>query len=234
VLKEDKRVIDVVRDIAENIEQDKSVMSASRFLFNFGFSYNTQNSYVSSLSGGEKRRLQLLMVMVQNPNFLILDEPTNDLDIQTLNSLEDFLDSYKGCLLMVSHDRYFLDNLTDHLFVFEGNGKVRDFPGNYTEYSLARARALSMRKKTEKPKKEEVKTIDKEKPRKPTFKETREFETIEDEIAQFENEKNTLLKQMNSGQGSAEEYNRWALRYSEVEKLLDEKTNRWIELSELF
>ena len=174
------------------------------------------------------------MVLIKNPNFLILDEPTNDLDIQTLNSLEEFLDEFKGCLLMVSHDRYFLDNLTDHLFVFEGDGKVKDFPGNYTEYALSRKKAISNLKKAEKPKKEIIKTVDPEKVRKPSYKETKEFESLEIEISQLETEKTELLEKMNAGVGTSEELQNWAKRYTEIEQELEIKSDRWLELSELF
>lgn len=234
ILKEDKRVIDAVKDISENVLLGKTVLSASAFLNHFGFSHSVQYNYVSSLSGGERRRLQLLMVLIKNPNFLILDEPTNDLDIQTLNSLEEFLDEFKGCLLMVSHDRYFLDNLTDHLFVFEGKGKVKDFPGNYTEYALSRKKAISNLKKAEKPKREITKTVDNEKVRKPSYKETKEFESLEIEISQLETEKTELLEKMNAGVGTSEELQNWAKRYTELEQLLEIKSDRWLELSELF
>ncbi len=234
ILKDDKRVIDAVKDISENVLLGKTVLSASAFLNHFGFSHNVQYNYVSSLSGGERRRLQLLMVLIKNPNFLILDEPTNDLDIQTLNSLEEFLDEFKGCLLMVSHDRYFLDNLTDHLFVFEGDGKVKDFPGNYTEYALSRKKAISNLKKAEKPKKEIIKTVDPEKVRKPSYKETKEFESLEIEISQLETEKTELLEKMNAGVGTSEELQNWAKRYTEIEQELEIKSDRWLELSELF
>ena len=131
---EDKRVIDIAKDIAEQIPIGKKYMSASAFLAHFNFPHTLQYNYFSNLSGGEKRRLYLLMQLLKNPNFLILDEPTNDLDIYTLNLLEDFLVNFGGCLLVVSHDRYFMDKLVDHVFVFEGNGKIKDYYGNYTEY----------------------------------------------------------------------------------------------------
>jgi ABC transport system ATP-binding/permease protein len=234
-LKEDKRVIDAVKDVAEYIKLGKTELSASAFLYHFGISHNVQYNNVSSLSGGERRRLQLLMVLMKNPNFLVLDEPTNDLDIQTLNALEDFLSDYKGCLLIISHDRYFLDNLTDHLFVFEGEGKIKDFPGNYTEYALSKKKREAQQKKNEKPKKENIRS----KPiavgsRKPTFKESREFETLETEIANLETEKKLLLEKMNSGEGSPEDFANYGSRYAEIEILLEEKSNRWLELSGLF
>ncbi len=234
-LKEDKRVLDAVKDVAEYVKLDKMELSASQFLNHFGFSHSVQYNNISTLSGGERRRLQLLMVLMKNPNFLILDEPTNDLDIQTLNALEDFLNDFKGCLLIISHDRYFLDNLTDHLFVFEGKGKIKDFPGNYTEYVLTKKKAEAHKKKIEKPKKENAKYNSKTETRhKPTYKETREFENLETEISRLETEKNILLEKMNKGEGSPEDFLSYSLRYTEIENLLEEKSNRWLELSDLF
>ena len=234
VLEKDKRVIDAVKDVAENVILGKAVLSASAFLNHFGFSHSVQYNYVSSLSGGERRRLQLLMVLIKNPNFLILDEPTNDLDIQTLNSLEEFLDEFKGCLLMVSHDRYFLDNLTDHLFVFEGDGKIKDFTGNYTEYSVSKKKLLSQQKKNDKPKKEIINSSATSQIRKPSYKETKEYESLESEISILEEEKINLVEKMNGGEGTSEELQQWAKRFTEIEQLLDIKSNRWLELSELF
>jgi ABC transport system ATP-binding/permease protein len=234
-LKEDKRVLDAVKDVAEYVKLGKTELSASAFLYHFGFSHNVQYNNVSTLSGGERRRLQLLMVLIKNPNFLILDEPTNDLDIQTLNALEDFLSDFKGCLLIISHDRYFLDNLTDHLFVFEGEGKIKDFPGNYTEYTLYKKKKEALQKKNDKPKKENTRLNPQSAVRrKPTFKESREFEKLETEINQLETEKKLLLEKMNSGQGSPEDFASYAVRYSEIETSLEEKSNRWLELADLF
>jgi ATP-binding cassette subfamily F protein uup len=232
-LKEDKRVLDAVKDVAEYVKLGKIELSASQFLIHFGFSHSVQYSNVSTLSGGERRRLQLLMVLIKNPNFLILDEPTNDLDIQTLNALEDFLNDFKGCLLIISHDRYFLDNLTDHLFVFEGEGKIKDFPGNYTEYALSKKKAEALQKKIKKPKKENARP-DSEGSRKPTYKETREFENLENEINRLESEKKDILEKMNNGESSPEDFSNYAIRYAEIETLLEEKSNRWIELAGLF
>jgi ATP-binding cassette subfamily F protein uup len=234
-LREDKRVLDAVKDVAEYVKLGKTELSASAFLYHFGFSHNVQYNNVSSLSGGERRRLQLLMVLIKNPNFLILDEPTNDLDIQTLNALEDFLIDFKGCLLIISHDRYFLDNLTDHLFVFEGEGKIKDFPGNYTEYALSKKKHEAQQKKNQKSKKESTRSDTKpETFRKPTFKESREFENLGSEISQLESEKKLLLEKLNSGEGSPEDFSTYGIRYAEIENLLDEKSNRWIELADLF
>jgi ATP-binding cassette subfamily F protein uup len=234
VLEKDKRVIDAVKDIAENVILGKAVLSASAFLNHFGFSHSVQYNYVSSLSGGERRRLQLLMVLIKNPNFLILDEPTNDLDIQTLNALEEFLDEFKGCLLMVSHDRYFLDNLTDHLFVFEGEGKIKDFTGNYTEYAVSKKKLIAQQKKNEKPKKEITNTSVSTQLRKASYKETKEYQVLENEISMLEEEKIILIEKMNNGAGTSEELQQWAKRYTEIEQLLEVKSDRWLELSELF
>jgi len=234
-LKEDKRVLDAVKDVAEYVKLGKTELSASAFLYHFGFSHNVQYNNVSSLSGGERRRLQFLMVLIKNPNFLILDEPTNDLDIQTLNALEDFLVDFKGCLLIISHDRYFLDNLTDHLFVFEGEGIIKDFPGNYTEYAISKKKHEALQKKNQKSKKENTRSSpEPETHRKPTFKETREFENLGSEISQLESEKKLLLEKMNSGEGSPEDFSTYGVRYAEIENLLEEKSNRWIELADLF
>ncbi|HNW70799.1 MAG TPA: ABC-F family ATP-binding cassette domain-containing protein [Bacteroidales bacterium] len=233
-LKEDRRVLDAVKDVAEYVKMGKNEMSASQFLNYFGFTHSVQYGYVSTLSGGERRRLQLLMVLIKNPNFLILDEPTNDLDIQTLNALEDFLTDFKGCLMIISHDRYFLDNLTDHLFVFEGNGKIKDFPGNYTEYALQKKKEASKLKKAEKPKPQPVKpVISDNASRKLSYKEARELEMLDKEISMLEVEKKMLLDKLNGGEGTAEDFARYGKRYNEIENLLEEKTDRWLELSEI-
>ena len=234
LVREDIRVLDAVKEVAEYVSMGKIELSAAQFLYRFGFSHNVQYNYVASLSGGERRRLQLLMVLMKNPNFLILDEPTNDLDIQTLNSLEDFLTDFKGCLIMISHDRYFLDNLTDHLFVFEGDGKIKDFPGNYTEYALHKKQQALAQKRAAKPKeKKESQPIGDNTPRKLTYKEARELETLEKEIAQLESEKDSLLSKMNAGVGSPDDFVQYGIRYQEIENLLNEKTDRWLELSEI-
>ena len=231
----DKRVLDSVKEVAELVRIGKHEMSASAFLNHFGFSHSVQYSNVSTLSGGERRRLQLLMVLIKNPNFLILDEPTNDLDIQTLNALEDFLNEFKGCLLIISHDRYFLDNLTDHLFVFEGEGRIKDFSGNYTEYALHKKKKDALLKKSSvsKPQPAKINT-DNNTPKKPTYKQTREFETLETEIEHLETEKKHLLAKMNHGKGSPDDFAAYGIRYTEIETLLETKTNRWMELAEFF
>lgn len=234
--KEDKRVIDIAKDIAEQIPLGKGYLSASAFLSHFNFPHTLQYNYFSSLSGGEKRRLFLLMQLLKNPNFLILDEPTNDLDIYTLNLLEDFLLKFEGCLLIVSHDRYFMDKLVDHVFVFEGNGKVKDYYGNYTVYyriKLAEeAKALSKAQELKPKKVKEVRQEDKVK--KPSYKERKEFEELEQSIQILEDQKQFIMDRMNSGICSPEELSKLAVEYSLAEAQLETKLNRWIELSELF
>ncbi len=234
--KEDKRVIDIAKDIAEEMPLGKGRISASAFLTHFNFPHTLQYNYYSNLSGGEKRRLFLLMQLLKNPNFLILDEPTNDLDIHTLNLLEDFLINYEGCLLVVSHDRYFMDKIVDHVFVFGENGKIKDYYGNYTDYyrlklaeeaRLARQKSAAAPAKPAEPKQEN-------KPRKPGYKEKTEFEALDREIPALEAEKKDILDKMNSGTCSPEELTELSLRYQETESLLEEKTNRWLDLSELF
>lgn len=233
---EDKRVIDIAKDIAEQIPLGKGYISASAFLAHFNFSHTLQYNYFSSLSGGEKRRLFLLMQLLKNPNFLILDEPTNDLDIHTLNLLEEFLLNFEGCLLIVSHDRYFMDKLVDHVFVFEGGGKIKDFYGNYTEYYrtkvLEASKANSVKQVETQAKK--VKVTDTEKARKPSYKEKKEFEELEQSIQFLEDQKIAIMDKMNSGECSPMELEQLAKDYAIMDQLLEEKTMRWIELSDLF
>ncbi|HRH47636.1 MAG TPA: ABC-F family ATP-binding cassette domain-containing protein [Panacibacter sp.] len=250
VIKENMRVIEYVKTFAENFPLAKGgSLSAAQFLELFLFTPEKQYTYLQSLSGGEKKRLQLLTILFTNPNFLILDEPTNDLDLPTLAVLENFLNDYQGCVLIVSHDRYFMDRLVDHLFVFEGGGEVRDFPGNYTQYRLW---LKENEKKADKWKELEDKkgkgeslpdgsqqsaissepatnTIKK----KPSFKEKREFEILEKEIADFENEKKLLAEKMSSGNLPFEELNKISERMIAITKQLEEKELRWLELSEL-
>lgn len=229
---DNKKVIEVISDIAESISLGKGKsFTASQFLQYFNFPYHVQHDYAGKLSGGEKRRLYLMTVLMQNPNFLILDEPTNDLDIATLNVLEDFLENFEGCLLIVSHDRYFLDRLVDHVFVFGEKGRIKDFPGNYTQYRLNRSKQVQTEKKAEKT---EVTTI----PAKPkeksklSYKEQKEFETLEKDIETLEAQKATLLQQMNSGQLNTEEFIKISKKFADTEQALETRTNRWIELSE--
>ncbi|KAF0197117.1 MAG: ABC transporter ATPase [Bacteroidetes bacterium] len=233
---EDKRVIDLAKDIAEEMPLGKGRITASAFLAHFNFPHTLQYNYFSSLSGGEKRRLFLLMQLLKNPNFLILDEPTNDLDIHTLNLLEDFLINFNGCLLVVSHDRFFMDKLVDHVFVFEGNGKVKDYYGNYTDYyriKLAEEAKAARQKSVTVPKPVKEVTSD-NKSRKPSYKEKTEFEKLEADIAALETEKEALLQRMNSGTCSPSDFEDVARNFSKIEQLISEKTDRWLELSILF
>ncbi|MBK7937949.1 MAG: ABC-F family ATP-binding cassette domain-containing protein [Lewinellaceae bacterium] len=223
-LGEDKRVIDAVRDIAEFIPLEKGrEMPAAQLLERFLFSRSQQQVYVSQLSGGERRRLYLLMVLMKNPNFLILDEPTNDLDVLTLPVLEDFLEDYPGCLVVVTHDRYFMDRLVDHLFVFEGNGKVQDFNGTYAEYrALKRAVALASAGEPAKS------------PAKPsaTGAERNEMKKLEKEMATLERRKKEILDRFNATDLGAEEASKLSNELGALQKTLDDKEMRWLELSE--
>ncbi|MBE6299519.1 MAG: ABC-F family ATP-binding cassette domain-containing protein [Bacteroidales bacterium] len=234
---EQKKVIDVVRDIAEEIDLGGGKkMSASQFLQHFLFTPETQYNYVYKLSGGEKRRLYLCTVLMQNPNFLVLDEPTNDLDIATMNVLEDYLCTFKGCVIVVSHDRYFMDKVVDHLLVFNGDAKIKDFPGNYTDYR--EWRELEEEEQREQAKQQEKKTAPKpveakERPRKITYKEKKELEALDIEIPKLEEEKVDVETQLSSGTLSAEEITSLSKRYEELTLLIDEKTMRWLELLEI-
>lgn len=233
-LKEDKRVIEVVKDIAEFIPTaDGGKMMASEFLKLFRFPPEQQFTYVSKLSGGERRRLFLLTVLIKNPNFLILDEPTNDLDLITLGILEDFLLQFQGCLLIVSHDRYFMDRLVDHLFVFEGDGIISDFTGNYSNYresTLQKEREEKDLKREEL--KEEKSALSKVKTR-ISYKEKLELENLEKEIELLELEQRELTEKLQESKGSHTELHSYGNRLTEIFKLLDKKSNRWLELSEL-
>lgn len=231
---EQMKVIDVVRDIAEVIDLGNgSRLTASQFLQYFLFSPEKQFSYVYKLSGGEKRRLYLCTVLMRNPNFLVLDEPTNDLDIVTLQTLEEYLTGFKGCLMVVSHDRYFMDKVVDHLLVFNGEGDIRDFPGSYTDYrdwKEVKAQHDKAQVKPVEKKDTRVRTNDK---RKLSYKERQEFEALEKEIPQLEAEKKALEEAMCSGTLSADEITEKSKRFSELGDLIDEKSMRWLELSEL-
>ncbi len=231
---DDRRVIDLVKDIAEEIEiEGGKTMSAHQFLTYFGFDGTTQYNYFGNLSGGEKRRLYLLQVLMANPNFLILDEPTNDLDIYTLQILEQFLQTYKGCLIIVSHDRSFMDHIVDHLLVFEGNGKIRDYHSNYTLYRLQRAtqqRQNTLQQRSEKPKYERNKS-DK---RKASYKEQKEYEALSAEIETLTAEKTTLEQQLSSGTlTDPAAITKASTRIGELIAILDEKELRWLELDEI-
>ena len=238
---QDKRVIEVVKDIAEYIPlADGSQLSASQLLTRFLFPADVQFSPVAKLSGGERRRLFLMTILIKNPNFLILDEPTNDLDIVTLSVLEDFLTKFQGCVLIVTHDRYFMDKLVDHLFVFEGNGVVRDFPGNYTEYRERKEleERTKAAEKTGAPVKKETSTIT-EQPgsensskRKLTSKERSEYKQLEKDIAKLESEKEELTRQLSEGIDDHQKMMECSEKIGKIMSLLDEKSIRWLELSE--
>ncbi|TCO89779.1 ATP-binding cassette subfamily F protein uup [Bacteroides heparinolyticus] len=235
---EQMKVIDVVRNIAEVIELDNGKkLTASQFLQHFLFTPETQHNYVYKLSGGERRRLYLCTVLMRNPNFLVLDEPTNDFDIMTLNVLEEYLRSFKGCVIVVSHDRYFMDKVVDHLLVFNGQGDIRDFPGNYTQYrDWKEAKAHSEKEKGKEAVKvqgEKTAKIRLNEKRRMSFKERREFEQLEREIADLETEKTAIEEALCSGALSVEELTEKSKRLPVLSGLIDEKTLRWLELSEI-
>ncbi|HVG41814.1 MAG TPA: ATP-binding cassette domain-containing protein, partial [Chitinophagaceae bacterium] len=232
-IKEDMRLIEFVKNIAEHFPlADGSTMSASQFLSLFLFPPEQQYTYISKLSGGEKRRLHLLSILFRNPNFLILDEPTNDLDLPTLSVLENYLLEFAGCLIIVSHDRYFMDRLVDHLFVFEGDGVISDFPGNYSQY---RERI-----------KEKIPEIEEKKPaiiisapvvdvtpkKKFSYKEQREYENLEKELAQLEKERKNIYEQLNAPHLPYDKIQGLTERISFINNSIDSKEMRWLELSE--
>lgn len=235
------KVIDAVRDIAEYVDLgDGRHLSAMQFLQHFMFSPEEQQSYVYKLSGGERRRLYLCTVLMRNPNFLVLDEPTNDLDIATLQVLEEYLRDFKGCVIAASHDRYFMDKVVDHLLVFRGQGDVRDFPGNYTQYrewqeeeqKAGRGRQKEMRTKTkEPPTPKSPRATRGERKRKLTFKERRELEQLEQDIAALESEKKDIEEALCSGTLSVDELTDKSKRLPLLDGELDEKSMRWLELS---
>ena len=237
---EQMKVIDVVRAIAEYVDLGNGEkLGVSQFLNHFLFTPDKQYNYVYKLSGGEKRRLYLCTVLMRNPNFLVLDEPTNDLDIVTLNVLEEYLRQFKGCLIVVSHDRYFMDKVVDHLLVFHGNADIQDFPGNYTQYREWReakeqlereAQALEAAKRPDENKKGNRPV--REEKRKLSFKERKEYESLESEIEAMENEKAELEQAMSSGTLSNEELLQKSERISWLINAIDEKSTRWLELSE--
>ena len=243
---EGKKVIDIVRDIAEVVDLGNGQrMTASQFLQMFLFSPNQQYDFVSKLSGGERQRLHLCTVLMRSPNFLILDEPTNDLDIPTLNVLEDYLKNFQGCLIVVSHDRYFMDRVVDHLFVFHGNGEVQDFPGNYTQYRLE-AKSDGYKNTTTSSSKSnnlrgnqipaatmENKKTKTEQKRRLSFKEKRELEELEKMLPELEEEKTQLEALLSGGATEADEIAKASVRYKEVQEKLDEVEMRWLELSEV-
>ncbi len=235
-IKEDMRVIEYVKNIAENFPlAGGGSLSAAQFLQLFLFDPDQQYTYISKLSGGEKKRLLLLSILFRNPNFLILDEPTNDLDLPTLGVLENFLSDFQGCLLIVSHDRYFMDRLTDHLFVFEGNGNISDFPGNYTQYRLWKKAKEEEEKETavkNKPATPEQSPVSNNGKRKPSYKEKREFESLQTDIAALEKERATINEKLNGGNLPFSALQALSNRIGEIAALLDEKEMRWLEMSE--
>jgi ATP-binding cassette subfamily F protein uup len=234
--REDQKVIDAITDIADYIDLGGGrKMTASQFLNYFGFAPEEQHNFIYKLSGGEKRKLQLCIVLIHNPNFLVLDEPTNDLDIQTLQVLEEYLQDFPGCVIVVSHDRYFMDKVVDHLLVFKGNGVIKDFPGNYTQYR--EWQALKSKEEAEAApadKKPAEKTdYHHDTRRRLSFKEKREYEQLGKEIEQLEAEQKTIEQQLCSGTLSVEELTAKSKRLPEIKDLLDEKEMRWLELDEL-
>jgi ABC transport system ATP-binding/permease protein len=239
IMKQDKRVIDVITDIAEFIPLEKGQkLTAAGLLERFLFSRDQQQVYVSQLSGGEKRRLYLLTIIMKNPNFLILDEPTNDLDIVTLNVLEDFLQTqFNGCLVIVTHDRYFMDKLVDHLFVFEGNGTILDHNGNYTEYRLEakeRERAQNRSDKAEKVAEKAAYTEGSSKTSRATDAERKEFKRLEKEIEKLESRKSDITNQFNDpSKLSTKDIEKLGVELGDVQNQLETKELRWLELSEM-
>lgn len=239
--REDQKVIDVITEIADYIDLGGGRhMTASQFLQFFLFTPEEQHNYVYKLSGGEKRKLYLCTVLMRNPNFLVLDEPTNDLDIQTLQVLEEYLQDFAGCVIVVSHDRYFMDKVVDHLLVFKGEGEIQDFPGNYTQYRewcrlQPKTEGEGVEKKATKPtaKEQPSATQKKEGKRKMTYKEKREYEQLTKELEQLENEQKTLEEALCSGQLSVEELTEKSKRLPEIKDEIDEKEMRWLELAEI-
>jgi ATP-binding cassette subfamily F protein uup len=233
---EQQKVIDVVRDIAEEVDLGSGRrLSASQFLQHFLFTPEQQHNYVYKLSGGEKRKLYLCTVLMRNPNFLVLDEPTNDLDIVTLQILEEYLQDFPGCVIVVSHDRYFMDKVVDHLLVFKGQGEIKDFPGNYTQYREWQAlQPKESASAAQKPAKVTTDTrSEHETKRKMSFKEKREFEQLEKDIATLEDEKKQIEDALSSGTLSVDEITQMSKRLPLLNDELDEKSMRWLELSEL-
>ena len=229
---ENKKVIDAITEIAEDVVVNGDVhYSPMQFLNHFLFSPADQQKYIHTLSGGERCRLHLAAVLMRSPNFLILDEPTNDLDIVTLGILEEYLCNFKGCLIVISHDRYFLDNIIDHLFVFEGNGVIKDFPGNYSDYRNWKNEFDKENKEASKPKEKTNEKPKTERQAKMTFKERKEFEQLAIEIEELTTEKESLDKLFNSGQEIPDILEKSA-RYNELKDILDEKEMRWLELFE--
>jgi len=237
-LDEEQRVIEVMKEIAEVVElADGKKISASQFLEHFMFTPDMQYTPVSKLSGGERRRLGLMMVLIKNPNFLILDEPTNDLDLMTLNRLEDFLQDFGGCLIVVSHDRFFMDKLVQHYFVFEGDGVIRDFNGTYREYreqvALRESEEKAAAKKKEKSVNHQKEEVSKPEKNGLSFKEKKEYRNLEKEIEKLESEKKELESILSAGTLEYEELQDKSERYGNLKEMIDEKSLRWLELAEL-
>lgn len=234
-LNPENRLIEEVKDIAEFITMaDGTQISASKFLDNFLFPPEKQYNYVSKLSGGEKKRLQLLKLLITNPNFLILDEPTNDFDIDTLNVLEDYLGNFAGCLLLVSHDRYFMDHLVDQLFVFEGDGKIRLFNGNYTDYrDWQEEQDLQTRASESAPKPDTPEAKSSVEKKKISFKDKQEYEKLQSEIEMLEKKKSEIALRFSEGTTDHQLLESWSKEIKTLSDTIDEKTLRWLELSEL-
>jgi ATP-binding cassette subfamily F protein uup len=240
---EEKRLIDVVKDIAEVVVLDKGqTITVSQFLTQFGFPPKQQFTPIGKMSGGERRRLQLLLVLIKNPNFLILDEPTNDLDLMTLNILEEFLDTFPGCLIIVSHDRYFMDRLVEHLFVFEGEGVIRDFPGNYTDFREWESENEDQKTTSGSAPKVEPKTEPVAIPEisgaaspklKASYKQKQEFKQLNNTIAKLEAEKATITEQITVGTADVSQLLTWTNRLQAIDGELEELELSWLELSEL-
>ncbi len=231
---EQMKVIDAVRRVAEYVDLGGGRhLSAMQFLQHFLFSPLQQQNYIYKLSGGEKRRLYLCTVLMQNPNFLVLDEPTNDLDIVTLQILEQYLQDFRGCVIVVSHDRYFMDKVVDHLLVFQGEGRIKDFPGNYTQFRQWEALEEKEEAPADTEKRKAPQHTATARPRKLTFSERREFESLEHEIELLEAEKHQIESDLSSGTLSIEEITAKSIRLPKLNDELDEKSMRWLELSEL-
>ena len=231
-----QKVIDVITDIADYVDLGNGKhLSASQLLQHFLFTPEQQYNYVSKLSGGEKRKLYLCTVLMRNPNFLVLDEPTNDLDITTLSILEEYLQDFPGCVIVVSHDRFFMDRVVDHLLVFKGDGVINDFPGNYSQYrewSALQSKETEKAKDNESKEKKTAASYRNDTRRKLSFKEKREFEQLEKEIASLEAERKTLEEQLCSGTLSVDELTEKSRRLPMLKEELEEKEMRWLELSE--
>lgn len=227
---DDIKVIDSVKEVAEVIETPDGIVTASQLLNRFMFPPKRQYDFIGKLSGGEKKRLQLLRVLIGNPNFLILDEPTNDLDIITLNILEEYLLSFQGCLLLVSHDRYFMDKLVDHLFVFKGEGSIQDFAGNYSDFrlstnSIAVPEENVKNTKTTKPRRKEEKKL--------SYKEKQEFESLEQILKKLEEKRDHFSNLLNSGETNHDKLRSWGIELENIIKEIDDKELRWLELAEM-